>query len=184
MATSWTVVIGPSSGILGFRRRLMVWSLGFNRIPFASSGRSLSAVPFCPVDDCDDSASTIFCPAPIESLSLAAGNSWYLRGSVGWCILHTYFSESSLMGTSVACIIFSDLVRRRCWPNILLMLLHEENVVIALLLYNCSTPSCLVDPPVNPQYEPCGCFKATSLACPVDSTKVMGRKVRRLCTQN
>ena len=149
--------MGLSVGILGLRRRLTGCSFVFSpsRKAFVSKDRSFSFVPLCPVVvDCDGSASLFFCPAAIDSFSFAAGNSWYFRGSVGWCILHTYFSDSSMQALSFVCVIFSERVRRMCWPNILLVMLHWENVVIALWLYNYSTPSYLVVPPVNPQYEP------------------------------
>lgn len=78
MAISCTVVIGPRSDMLGFLLRLIdCASLVFNRCTELIKVRSFSLVPFSPACDCSASACL-----PIDNLSLA-GNSWYLRGSVG-----------------------------------------------------------------------------------------------------
>ena len=95
IAISWTVVIGPSSGTLTFRRRTRVCSLGFIRSPPPGIERSFSAVPFWPIAMAKTvSGSGLFRPAVIDNFSFA-GNNWYLRGSAGWCILQTCFSLSS-----------------------------------------------------------------------------------------
>ncbi len=83
MAISCTVVIGPSSEMLAFLRRTMGCSLGLIRSAVAINDRSFSFVPFSPAPvDCDVSASAFLWAPAIDNLSLA-GNSWYLRGSVG-----------------------------------------------------------------------------------------------------
>src|ERR1700722_9987634 len=82
IAISCTVVMGPKSDTLGFRRLRSDCSLCFTLMTFPIKGRSGTAL------DCDMasakacSGSGLFRPAVIDNLSLA-GKSWYLRVSEG-----------------------------------------------------------------------------------------------------